>query len=186
MTHDPAKPALFEKSMAGFRHHCKRMLLHPEMSPEQVALSFAIGFAMAWNPLIGLHTTLILLLCLVFKRLHRPLMLLACFINNPWTVVPMATVSTIFGKLLLGRGYRLRHKSIPWDTIGLQNFITHDGFREMMRMLKPILTPYLLGGSVLCVLSLPIGYVLVLRITRRLRSMNLRQNPGKPSNPTQA
>ncbi len=63
------------------------------MSPKQIALSFAVGFSLAWNPFLGLHTAIILLACFLSRRLHRPIMFLACYLNNPWTMVPMATAT---------------------------------------------------------------------------------------------
>jgi len=43
----------------------------------------------------------------------------------------------------------------------------------MYGMVKPILVPYLVGGGVLCVLALPVGYFSILALTRRLRRMHL-------------
>jgi uncharacterized protein (DUF2062 family) len=166
----PARKSLFE---GGFRETFKRYVLHPEMTPEQVALSFAIGFATAWNPFIGLHTWLILLLCIIFRRLHRPLMLLACYINNPWTMLPMASASSLVGSLLLGRGWHLNFRGVRWHTITWRSFATREGFDGMYTMLKPILAPYLLGGFVLSLLALPVGYYGMLMLTRRLRRLQL-------------
>jgi uncharacterized protein (DUF2062 family) len=162
-------PPQKKRLLATFRQH----LLHPEMTPHQVALSFAIGFSLAWNPLIGLHTWIILLLCFLFRKLHRPLMLLACYINNPWTMVPMATTSAMLGSVLLGRGWHLNLKCIHWHAIGWRCFATRDGFDGMVLMLKPILVPYLLGGAVMSALALPLGYYVMLRIARRLRELHL-------------
>jgi uncharacterized protein (DUF2062 family) len=178
---DPAPPKSFIRG--GFKYHIKRMILHPELTPEQVALSFAIGFSLAWNPFIGLHTLAILALCFIFRRLHRPLMLLACFINNPWTMVPMASVSGLVGNLLLGRGCRPHiHHGIRWDTIGWHSFISREGFDHMYLMLKPILGPYLLGGLVLSALALPVGYYVMLKVTRHLRRLNIHIYPVTLSN----
>jgi uncharacterized protein (DUF2062 family) len=177
MTDEQAPASAKALLKGGFRFHFKRMILHPELTPEQVALSFAIGFSLAWNPFIGLHTFLILLLCFVFKRLHRPLMLLACFINNPWTMVPMATLSGLVGNLLLGRGCRPHMRGVHWDTIGWHSFVSKEGFDHMYLMLKPILGPYLLGGIVLSALALPVGYYVMLKITRHLRRLHLHIYP---------
>lgn len=171
----PSKPKL----KAGLRHHFKHLILHPEMSPRQVALSFAIGFSLAWNPLIGLHTWVILMLCLVFRRLHRPLMLLACYLNNPWTMLPMASTSALVGNLLLGRGWHLDFRGIKLHTIGWRSFLTREGFDGMCHMLKPILVPYLVGGFVLSALALPLGYYLMLKLTRHLRRLSFRILPGR-------
>jgi uncharacterized protein (DUF2062 family) len=157
----------------GFLARVKHVILHPEMTPEQVALSFAIGLSLAWNPFIGLHTWIILLLCIAFRRLHRPLMLLVCYVNNPWTMVPMATASTVLGNVLLGRGYHLNLRQIHWHSIGWRSFLTREGFDGMFVMLKPILLPYLVGGLVLSALAGPVGYYFMLRLARRLRRIHL-------------
>ena len=167
---EPATPAAGH----GYLHKLRQVILHPEMTPQQVALSFAIGLSLAWNPFIGLHTWIILLLCVAFRRLHRPLMLLVCYVNNPWTMVPMATASTILGNVLLGRGRHLNLRHIQWHSIGWRSFVTREGFDGMFVMLKPILLPYLVGGLFLSALALPVGYYLMLRVTRRLRSLHFR------------
>jgi uncharacterized protein (DUF2062 family) len=151
----------------------KLHILHPELTPHQVALSFGIGFSICWNPLLGAHTAMVLGLCLLFRRLHRPLMLIAAFINNPWTMVPIATFSTYFGNFLLGRGFNIDLVGVHWKEIGWRSFASSEGFLVMYRMLKPILLPYLLGGGVLCILALPAGYFTVLALTRRLRRLHL-------------
>lgn len=151
----------------------KQHILHPELSPERVALSFALGFSISWNPLLGSHMGLVIGLCLVFRRLHRPLMFIAVFINNPWTMVPMATVSTYFGNLLLGRGLNIDLSQVHWGQIGWNSFASRDGFDVMYRMVKPILVPYLVGGAALALLALPVGYFSILALTRRLRRMHV-------------
>jgi uncharacterized protein (DUF2062 family) len=191
MTVDQPQESLEKPTKGGAWQLFKRIILHPEMSPEQVAFSFAIGFSLAWNPFIGLHTWIILLLCLFFRKLHRPLMLLACYVNNPWTMLPMASASCLAGNLLLGRGWHLHFRGIKWHTIGWRSFLTREGFDSMYHMLKPILVPYLLGGFVMSALALPVGYYLVLQLTRRLRKLHLRLPPlrispihlGKTRNP---
>jgi uncharacterized protein len=163
--HDAPAPKRF-----GFWQRMKQHILHPELSPERVAWSFAIGLSLAWNPLLGLHTAMILALCFFARTLHRPLIFAACVLNNPWTLVPMATASTILGSGLLGRGWSVNLKNVHWSELGWRSFLTKAGFAEMIRMLKPVLAPYLLGGFVMSLLALPIGYVLMLFIARRLRA----------------
>ena len=151
----------------------KQLILHPEMSVHQVALSFAIGLSLAWNPFVGLHTSIIILLCFLFRRLHQPLMLLVCYLNNPWTLVPMATASAVVGNVLLGRGWHLNLRGIAWHTISVRSFLTKEGFDAMLLMLKPILLPYLVGGLLLSALALPLGYYAMLKVAQRLRGLHL-------------
>ncbi|MBK8727808.1 MAG: DUF2062 domain-containing protein [Holophagaceae bacterium] len=112
---------------------------------------------------------LVVTLCFLFKGLHRPLMLAASFINNPWTSVPIATGTAYFGNILMGRGLDLNMEAVHWGSIGLKSFTTREGAQAMFTMLKPILAPYLVGGFLLSLLAIPIGYLLAGHIAPRLR-----------------
>jgi len=169
-TPDPKGPAAAKPGLWG---RMKQHLLHPELTPHQVALSFALGFHICWNPLLGLHTALVLLLCFLFKGLHRPVMLVGAFLNNPWTMVPIATASTYAGNLLLGRGLSLDLAAIDWRSIGWKTFTTREGFEAASRMLEPILVPYLLGGALTSLLAFGVGYLVVRRLAVRLRALHL-------------
>ncbi len=173
MTPDATTTTTAPEAPKGLWAKAKHHILHPELTTSQVAWSFAIGFSMSWNPLLGTHTWLSLGLCFAFKRLHRPLIFLAMFINNPWTMVPYATASAYFGNLLLGRGLTLNLQGIDWKSIGLATFTTRAGFDAAYGMLKPILVPYLLGGFILTALAVPIGYYFMRWLTLRLRAMHL-------------
>ena len=150
----------------------KGHILHPELSPEQVAWSFALGFSIAWNPLLGLHSAMVFLFCVIFRRLHRPLMIMAMLVNNPWTVVPMATLSTWLGNLLRGRSSGANLMRVEWHQIGWRSFLTWDGFDAMTTMLRPVLKSYLLGGTLLTLLALPVGYFFMLWLAQRLRRIH--------------
>lgn len=147
----------------------KRYLANPNLEAHHLAWSFALGLSIAWNPLMGTHTGLVLICCALVKKLHRPLTFLGAFTNNPWTMVPIATASTFLGNVLLGRGLHLDLGGVNWKTIGWASFTTHAGFDAAAVMLKPILRPYLLGGFVLSALAVPVGYFLMLRLAHRLR-----------------
>ena len=162
----------------------KNHILHPEMTAEQIALSFGVGFSLAWNPFLGLHTSIILLACFLTRRLHRPIMFLACYLNNPWTMVPMATLSALVGNVLLGRGLHLNLQAIHWHQITWRSFVSREGLDCMFTMLKPILLPYLLGGMVMSLLTLPLGYFVMLKVARRLRGLHFRlPHLRLPNNP---
>ena len=156
----------------GLWNRLKAHILHPELNPEQVAWSFALGLSIAWNPLLGLHTGMVFLFCVIFRRLHRPLMIMAMLINNPWTMVPIATASTWVGNLVRGRFSSANLASVQWHEIGWRSFLTWDGFEAMTTMLRPILKSYLLGGFICTVLALPIGYFFMLWLAKRLRRIH--------------
>lgn len=174
MTDASPQPMPSPKSggIRGLLANLKAHILHPELDENQVAWSFALGLSVAFNPLLGLHTVMVLLFCAIFRRMHRPLMLLTCFINNPWTMVPIATASAYFGSILRGRGMALNLKGVHWHEITWRSFVSWDGFHAMVGMLNPILRSYLIGGTVLCLLSLPIGFFFMRFLTRRMRRLN--------------
>jgi uncharacterized protein (DUF2062 family) len=155
----------------------KRFLADPDLEPHHLAWSFALGSCIAWNPVLGTHTGLVFISCALIKKLHRPLTFLGAFTNNPWTMVPIATASALFGNVLLGRGLHLDLSGVDWKSIGWRTFTSHQGFDAALAMLKPILAPYLLGGFVLSLVAIPIAYFLMLRLAHRLR----RPKPTPPS-----
>ena len=156
----------------------KRFLADPTLEPHHLAWSFALGLSIAWNPLLGIHTAMVLICCSMLKKLHRPLTLLGAFTNNPWTLVPIATASTLVGNLLLGRGLHLDLSGVNWQSIGWRSFTSTAGFEAALAMLKPILAPYLLGGFVLSAVAVPVGYFLMLRLAHRLRCSKPEPLPG--------
>jgi len=168
-----AEPPQETPKKKGFLASMRAHILHPEKSPSDVAWSFALGFSIAWNPLLGVHTWMVLLLCLFFKRLHRPLILAAAFLNNPWTMVPIATASAYLGNILLGRGLHLDLSGLDWGSLGWRSIFTMAGFNEMLAMFKPVLAPYLLGGAVCSALAIPAGYFGMLKLATKLRKLHL-------------
>ena len=158
---DAKKPSILSR----FRQY----ILLPELTPRRVAWSFAIGCSIAWNPIIGTHTWVALALCFLVKGLHRPLLLTSTFLNNPWTMIPIASVSVFFGNWLLHGVWWVDLTDIAWKSIGLGSFTSRQGFAAMYAMLKPILGPYLLGGFSASLLVLPIAYWSMLLLSRKLR-----------------
>jgi uncharacterized protein (DUF2062 family) len=174
MTLFPSLPFVAYLSKSRLWTTLKRHILHPDVTPEQLAMSFGLGLAIAFNPLLGLHTVLVIVLCLLFRRLHRPLLFASMMINNPWTMMPIATVSTYTGNILMGRGLKLDLAGIRWDTIGWHSFVSRQGLSGLFHMLEPILAPYLLGGFLLSVLAFPVGYYAMLKTSKYLRMIHLR------------
>jgi hypothetical protein len=85
----------------------------------------------------------------------------------------MATASTMVGSALLGRGWKVDLSTIHWSEIGWRSFTSKVGFEQLTTMFKPIMAPYLLGGMVLSILALPLGYWLMHRVALKLRARHL-------------
>ncbi|MBI1753404.1 MAG: DUF2062 domain-containing protein [Acidobacteria bacterium] len=180
----PAAAPVSRATPKGLWNSLKAHILHPELSPEQVAWSFALGLSIAWNPLLGLHTGMVFLFCIIFRRLHRPLMIMSMLVNNPWTMVPIATASTWVGNLVRGRFGTGNIAKVDWHAIGWRSFLTWDGFEATTTLLRPILKSYLIGGTLCALAALPVGYFFMLWLANRLRRIHW-PHPLEPACPPQ-
>jgi uncharacterized protein (DUF2062 family) len=129
-----------------------RSLLQLEDSPRRTALSFAVGVWIAFFPVWGIHTLMALGLAFLF-RLNRSAILLGAWINNPWTVAPLYTLGTFVGCLLLGAPPEGVHW-IDWAGHG-------SALRIVAAELRPYLWPFVVGNTVVGVVSGLLSYVAV-------------------------
>lgn len=118
-------------------------------SPKKIAMSFAVGVFLGMSPLIGLHTVLGLAAAWIF-RLNKFVTIIGVFITNPWTIVPIYTFSTWFGAKLLG--IKKVIPDIDWNNIS---------FSYLLKEMEHLLWPFVLGTTLVGVLSAVIGYVII-------------------------
>jgi len=134
------------------------ILLRVQDSPHRLALSFAIGVWIAFNPLFGIHTAMALGIAFAL-RLSRVAMLLGAYVNNPWTLAPLYGAGTLLGCALLG---------VPSE--GLAQLRWSAGGTELMAALKPFLWPFVVGNLLLgMAAALPTYFVLRKVLERRLQ-----------------
>jgi uncharacterized protein (DUF2062 family) len=141
--------------MKGRLQRALNILLHIQDTPHRIALSFAIGVSIAFNPLLGLHTLLALLVAFAL-RLSRVAMLLGAFINNPWTIAPLYMAGTIVGCALLG---------VP--SVGLSQIDWSLDASALWDALSPFLWPFVIGNLVLGALCALPAYFLMRRYLER-------------------
>ena len=133
------------------------ILLHVQDSPHRLALSFAIGVWIAFNPLFGVHTAMALGLAFAL-RLSRAAMLLGAYVNNPWTLAPLYGAGTLLGCLLLGvPAHELA--GVRWS----------DGGAALLSALKPLLWPFVVGNLLLGVIAALPSYFLLRTLLERRR-----------------
>jgi uncharacterized protein (DUF2062 family) len=134
------------------------LLLRVQDSPHRLALSFAIGVWIAFNPLLGVHTAMALGLAFAL-RLSRVAMLLGAYVNNPWTLAPLYGAGTLLGCALLG---------VP--AAGLSDVRWSDGSAALLAALKPFLWPFVVGNLLLGVLAALPSYFLLRKVLERRRA----------------
>ena len=135
-----------------------RSLLHLETSTHHLAFSFAMGVFIAFSPLLGLHTVLALLVAWVF-RLNMVALFLGCFVNNPWTLLPILGTSFWVGTLFSPGQATAPH--IDWSS--------HLTFWSLYGSLRPYVVPFFIGSTVLGVLSAILAYVTVYYLIQQYR-----------------
>ncbi len=126
-------------------------------SPEQLALSTAMGFYIAFSPFPGCHT-IMMIISKWLLNLNFPILFIFTSINNPWTIVPFFSFDYVFG-------YWLTHNFLGWSpgwTISLAKIFGSG---------KICLWSFFIGGNVLGIISgiivYPIARVLFTKFSRQ-------------------
>lgn len=138
-------------------------MLGSDSPPEVVAASFAIGVAISFTPLFGLHWIMALLLAVILK-LNKVDVLLGTLVVNPLTLPAVAAVSIPIGRFLL----RARHEAIahlPWREMLRRSFWTNAG-----PAMKAIGFQMAAGMFFLSVITGALTYVVLVNLIRRHRA----------------
>ncbi len=114
-------------------------------SPESIARSFSLGFAIAWWPIIGTHSILSLLGGLLFRG-NLPAVYLSSWLCNPITIPFILMADYKVGDWLVGAP----------DLLGA-NFAQMT-FREMLALGWHVLVPMMVGGLLLGGINAALGY----------------------------
>lgn len=131
-------------------------LLQVEDTPHRTALAFGAGVFIAFSPLLGIHWLLALGTAFAF-RLNKVAVLLGAYVNNPWTLAPMFLAGTALGCALLGVSPE-GLSSIDWHASG------REFYRGLFEHLRPYLWPFVIGNTVLGIVSGACSYWLLRRV----------------------
>lgn len=141
----------------GFRDKLRNILSIND-APERLALAFAAGVFIGMSPLLGLHTVLGIIFAWAFK-LNRLVTITGVFVTNPWTIVPIYTFSTFVGAKCIGMKQVM--PDIDW---------AHLTFTTLLKDFKPLLVPFVLGTSLVGLVSAVIGYFLIYHAAKKAHS----------------
>jgi hypothetical protein len=141
-------------------------LLHIHDSPERTAAAFALGVGIGFSPLLGFHTVIGLALAFTLG-LNRVAVLIGMYLHLPWFMGPYYASVTAFGAWLTGT-------KMPSDFLQqLEKSWAEPTWRQTIEafatFLHPLLVPYLLGGTIVCVLMGLTAYPLSLAFIRARR-----------------
>jgi uncharacterized protein (DUF2062 family) len=133
-------------------------LLHIHDTPRRTAAAFALGIFFGFSPFLGLHTVLALSVAFLFN-LNRVAVLIGVYANLPWFLAAWYGLTTAVGAWMLGT--RLPPGFVDRVSEVFSRALFHGQFwRQMLRDMRPLLWPYVLGSLVGCTLVAALSYVL--------------------------
>jgi uncharacterized protein (DUF2062 family) len=135
-------------------------LLGLDGTPDRVAASLALGVAIGLSPFVGIQSAITLGLAALL-RLPFANVLLASYVSNPLTVLPILAAEYGLGRLLMSPAFD-RSRPIAWEAIAAGE---PRAFFGSFRALD--LQALLLGGLVCSVAAGLLSYVLLRRLLGR-------------------
>lgn len=120
-------------------------LLSREKCPERLSFSLALGFYIAFCPLVGLHTVLSVIFAWIFSLNVLVLLAISNTINNPLTMIPIYASGHVVGKWIIGDLLGINLAGLdPWWMDWLTQKISYAvGISQLS------LTSFFIGGNVL-------------------------------------
>jgi uncharacterized protein (DUF2062 family) len=141
-------------------------LLHIHDSPERTAAAFALGIGLGFSPFLGLHTVIGMLLAFTLN-LNRVAMLIGIYLHLPWFMPAYYTATTALGAWLLGT--HMPPGFIHQIRLGLEMPTWRERLDTLAGLLRPLLIPYVLGGSIVSSILGVAAYPLSLSFIRARR-----------------
>ncbi len=138
-------------------------MLGSDSPPEIVAASFAIGVAISFTPLLGLHWIIALTLAFILK-LNKVDILLGTLVVNPLTLPAVGAVAIPIGRFFLNaRREAIAH--LPWHEMFRRSFWTAAG-----PTMRAIGVQMAVGMFFLSVVAGTLTYVVLLAVIKRHRA----------------
>ncbi len=138
-------------------------MLGSDSPPEIVAASFAIGVAISFTPLLGLHWIIALTLAFILK-LNKVDILLGTLVVNPVTLPAVGAVAIPIGRFFL-RARREAIAHLPWHEMFHRSFWTAAG-----PTMKAIGVQMAVGMFFLSLVAGTLTYVVLLQLIKRHRA----------------
>lgn len=121
-----------------------KQLIAKERCPHRLALSLAIGSFIAFSPLVGLHTLMVIGASWLLGLSMPLLFLISCGINNPWTMVPIYATDHLVGEYVMNHwGIDSYQWNPAWVASMNQTITAYTGLQGVS------LWSFLIGGQLL-------------------------------------
>jgi hypothetical protein len=151
-----------------------RTILMLDDTPHSIALGTAIGLFVAWTPTVGIHMILVVALSALL-RANKVAGLIAVYISNPLTIVPMYWLGYRLGAVVLDKGITYQE---------LKAALSHHGWSQwwaaFWKLCVELAGPMWLGGLVLAFASAVPGYYVTRWAVQRFRHPGAGRPSGAP------
>ncbi|MCX7913959.1 MAG: DUF2062 domain-containing protein [Thermodesulfovibrionales bacterium] len=123
-----------------------------------MALSFAVGIFIGMSPFLGFHTSIAFVVAWVCN-LNKFITIVATYITNPFTIIPVYAFSTWFGAKLLDVEDIL--PDLNWAEVN---------FFQILQGMQSLLLPLIVGTFCLGLIFSLAGYIAVYMAVRKYRA----------------
>ncbi|MCA9074383.1 MAG: DUF2062 domain-containing protein [Planctomycetaceae bacterium] len=150
-----------------------RALLMLDGTSHQIALGAAIGMFIALTPTVGVQMVLVMLIAMLTRRLFRfnkVAALIAVYISNPLTVVPIYWFNYTIGTIYFPSTITKEEFAKLFEYDGLSEW-----WASMTRLFVDLGVPLLTGSFVVATMAGLITYPLLLRLLRRMKMLRHRE-----------
>lgn len=160
-----------------------RALLMLDGTAHQIALGAAIGMFVALTPTVGIQMLLVLLIAMLTRslfRFNKMAALIAVYVSNPLTVVPIYWFNYKIGTIYFPSTISKEEFAQLFEYQGLEEWWT-----SMTRLFIDLGVPLLTGSFIVATIGGLITYPLVLRLLNRMKRVHRREkqvDAGSPSN----
>jgi len=153
-----------------------KQLFKLDDTPENIALSFAIGVFITINPLYGLHTVIAIIIFSIF-RMNKFAVLLGSALNVPWLALFTYFFCYYVGTKIWQLIPFLDNDRLYSETEFRYFFSSWQGFRALFQPshFMRIFLPTMLGSTVVGLFSSLASYYMVREVIIKLRSIRQRK-----------
>ena len=143
----------WKRSMIYIKHRLVRL----SDSTHKIAIGLAIGAGVSFTPIVGTHFIQAGALAYIVRG-NLLSAIIGTFVGNPWTFPFMWWAAINFGGLLFSM------MGLPAETKLPENFDLGVFFDLLLNDPFRVLLPWTIGGYLLCLISIPLSYMLFYRM----------------------
>jgi len=150
-----------------------RALLMLDDAPHYIALGTAVGVFVGLTPTVGLQMVLVLLIWTLVRplfRFNRMAALIAVYVSNPLTVVPMYWFNYRVGTLYFSSTITRKEFAAIFQYDSLSEW-----WQALTRLFVDVGVPLVVGSLIVATVGGLITYPLMLRLFMRLRHQQPRE-----------